>query len=244
MSTSAQRAGTGLLSIGEVMARLSPDFPDLTISKLRFLEAEKLVVPARAPSGYRKYALADVDRLRYVLTMQRDHYLPLKVIREHLDAIDRGLEPPDLGVPGPRAPRVLVSADGVPSPEELARPEVELRLSRSELLAESGLDESTLAALESHGLIPAGAHYDADALVVARTVASMTAFGLEARHLRPFRLAADREVGLVAQVVTPMARGRSPQAKAQAEEAARELASHALALHAALVRRGLAELHR
>jgi DNA-binding transcriptional MerR regulator len=240
MSTSAQRAGTGLLSIGEVMARLSPDFPDLTISKLRFLEAEKLVVPARAPSGYRKYALADVDRLRYVLTMQRDHYLPLKVIREHLDAIDGGLEPTDLGVPGPRAPRVLVSADGVPSPEA-ARPEVEpgcpaasccgvgprrVHAGRAgEPWAHPAGRRRRRARRGPHGRVDDGVRP-------------------QARHLRPFRLAADREVGLVAQVVTPMARGRSPQAKAQAEEAARELASHALALHAALVRRGLAELHR
>ena len=94
------------MSIGEVLAQLRTEFPDVTISKIRFLESEGLVEPARTPSGYRKFSHADVARLRFVLATQRDHYLPLRVIKEHLDALDRGLEPP--AVPGerPRVPRV------------------------------------------------------------------------------------------------------------------------------------------
>ncbi len=103
------------LAIGEVLSRLRPDFPDITISKIRFLEAEGLVEPERTGSGYRKFSRADVDRLRYVLTAQRDHYLPLRVIREHLAALDRGLEPPPTATDGPRVPRSLAAAEGLPS---------------------------------------------------------------------------------------------------------------------------------
>src|SRR3954452_12616434 len=107
------------LSIGEVLSQLRGDFPGLNISKIRFLEAEGLIEPERTPSGYRKFSHQDVERLRYVLTCQREHYLPLKVIREHLDAIDRGLEPPALtnGTVTPQVPRVVLNADGYPSPE-------------------------------------------------------------------------------------------------------------------------------
>ena len=123
------------LSIGEVLGQLRGDFPGLNISKIRFLEAEGLIEPERTPSGYRKFSHQDVERLRYVLTCQREHYLPLKVIREHLDAIDRGLEPPALnGGSGPQVPRVVLAGDGYPSPESFAADASELRLSRSELL--------------------------------------------------------------------------------------------------------------
>src|ERR1700754_4351385 len=100
------------MSIGEVLTKLRPDFPDVTISKIRFLEAEGLVEPQRTPSGYRKFNHEDVERLRYVLAAQRDHYLPLRVIKDHLGAIDRGLEPPPSGGGGPRVPRNLMAADG------------------------------------------------------------------------------------------------------------------------------------
>ena len=109
------------LSIGEVLGQLRGDFPGLNISKIRFLEAEGLIEPERTPSGYRKFSHQDVERLRYVLTAQREHYLPLKVIREHLDAIDRGLEPPALTQSTvPQVPRVVLAGDGYPSPEAFA----------------------------------------------------------------------------------------------------------------------------
>lgn len=230
------------MSIGEVLGRLRADFPDVTISKIRFLESEGLVEPQRTPSGYRKFSHEDVERLRYVLAAQRDQYLPLRVIKEHLDAIDRGLEPPQLPGGGPRVPRALVAADGYPGPETFTRDGTDLRLSRAELLEAAGLEETQLQQLESFGLVGArqgGHHYDGDALVVAQTVGELARFGLEPRHLRAFKAAADREVGLVEQVVTPLLRQRNPEARARAEEAVREIAALSVRLHAALVKAGL-----
>ena len=230
------------MSIGEVLGQLRPDFADITISKIRFLEAEGLVEPERTASGYRKFSREDLSRLRYVLSAQRDNYLPLRVIKEHLDAIDRGLEPPDTGGSGPKVPRALVAAEGLPGPEAFLPDVSEIRLSRKELLAAAGLQPEQLDQLEQYGLLgprPGGSHYDGDALVVAKTIAEMARFGIEARHLRPFKAAAEREIGLVEQVVTPLARQRGPEARARAEEVARELAALSVKLHATLVRIGL-----
>jgi DNA-binding transcriptional MerR regulator len=233
------------MGIGDVLATLRPDFPDVTISKIRFLESEGLVSPQRTSSGYRKFSHGDVERLRYILACQRDQYLPLKVIREHLEAIDRGLEPPTAGE-GPRVPRALVSTDGMPSPESFRPSASDVRLSRGELLEASGLDEALLAQVESFGLIAKrGTHYDGESLVIAKTVAEMAAFGIEPRHLRTFKVAADREVGLVEQVVTPLLRQRDPDGQQRADDAIRELASLSVRLHSALVKAGLAtELRR
>ncbi|MBI1376165.1 MAG: MerR family DNA-binding transcriptional regulator [Frankiales bacterium] len=233
------------MGIGDVLAVLRPDFPDVTISKIRFLESEGLVAPQRTSSGYRKFSHADVERLRYVLACQRDQYLPLKVIREHLEAIDRGLEPAT-GTEGPRVPRALVSTDGLPTSETFRPGGADVRLSRKELLEASGLDDSVLAQLEGFGLVvKRGTHFDGEALVVASTVAEMSAFGIEPRHLRAFKVAADREVGLVEQVVTPLLRQRDPEGQQRADDAIRQLASLSVRLHAALVKAGLAaELRR
>jgi DNA-binding transcriptional MerR regulator len=231
------------MSIGEVLGQLRPDFPDVTISKIRFLEDEGLVKPERTSSGYRKFSREDVSRLRYVLSAQRDHYLPLRVIKEHLDAIDRGLEPPTVGGGGPRVPRALVAAEGMPGPDAFRPDASEVRLSRRELCDAAGLEEEQLHQLEQFGLVgprPGGSHYDGDALVVAKTVAEMARFGIEARHLRPFKAAAEREIGLVEQVVTPLVRQRNPEARARADEVARELAALSVKLHATLVKAGLA----
>jgi DNA-binding transcriptional MerR regulator len=230
------------MSIGEVLGQLRADFADITISKIRFLEAEGLVEPERTSSGYRKFSREDLARLRYVLSAQRDHYLPLRVIKEHLDAIDRGLEPPPIGSTGPRVPRALVAAEGLPSPESFLPDVSEIRLSRDELLAAAGLEPDQLDQLEQYGLVAprtGGTHFDGDALVVAKTVAEMSRFGIEARHLRPFKAAADREIGLVEQVVTPLVRQRNPEARARADEVVRELAALSIKLHSTLVRAGL-----
>jgi len=225
------------LSIGEVLGKLRSDFPDITISKIRFLESEGLIDPQRTPSGYRKFTGVDLERLRYVLTAQRDQYLPLRVIKENLDAIDRGLEPAAL--PGGVATPRLATVDGEFAPGHFSG-ESDLRLSRSELLESSELTDEQLAEVESFGLITIrGRYYDADALSVARTIAAIAAFGIEARHLRSFKSAADREVGLVEQVITPILRQKSSDAKARADEVANELASLSVKLHAALVRAGL-----
>lgn len=239
---SSAAAADGLLSIGEVLQLLRADFPDVSISKIRYLESEKLVEPARTPSGYRKFTRADAERLRYVLRMQRDHYLPLKVIREHLDAIDRGLQPAPLTA-GDTAPRALVSTGSQPEAEDLVGAGgQELRLSRKELLEAAGITNDVLRELESFGLVTQAtgtSYFDATALQVARIASQMAEFGYGPRHLRPFRLAADRELALVEQVVKPMARGRQENSVVKAEETARAIATLSIQLHLALVKAGL-----
>ncbi|TWD83783.1 MerR-like DNA binding protein [Kribbella amoyensis] len=217
-------AGAGGSSIGEVLQVLRAEFADVTISKIRFLEAEGLVTPARTASGYRKFSAADVDRLRYVLTAQRDQYLPLKVIKEHLAAIDRGLRPTPGGRPA--APEQLPEPAGLPAAEDFGVHGTELKLTRDELRAAAGISAELLAELESHSLLVArGNHYDGDAILIARAAAEFGRHGVEPRHLRPFRTAADREAGLIEQVTGP-----------RRTERTEELAALAVRLHAALVR--------
>ena len=173
--------------------------------------------------------------------MQRDHYLPLKVIGEHLDAIDRGLEPPPIENVVPTVPQVALSADGLPSPESFRRSS-DLRLSRRELLKVADISEDLLDQLEQYGLVAARqgtGHFDSDDLVVAQTARELADFGFEPRHLRAFKTAADREVGLVQQVVAPMARGRDAGARGRAEDATTEIAALSVRLHATLVKVGL-----
>jgi DNA-binding transcriptional MerR regulator len=234
------------LTIGDVLAHLKAEFPDLTISKIRFLETEGLVRPQRTPSGYRKFAPGDVARLRYVLAQQRDHYLPLRVIKEQLDAIDRGLVPPGTSPDSPRPTHLQVAAiDGnAPTAEHFRAAPAAMRLSKEELLNAAGLRAEQLAELEQFGLVARkpGGHYDDDALAVAKIAAELGRYGLEGRHLRAFRTAADREVGLFSQVVGPIGRQRGSEAKARAEETVRELAALSVRLHAALVQIGLREI--
>jgi len=225
------------LSIGEVLSRLRTEFADITISKIRFLEAEGLIEPQRTPSGYRKFTTTDLDRLRFVLIAQRDQYLPLKVIKENLDAMDRGLSPAK-NVGGVASPRLATNA-GVLTSDQFASNN-DLRLTRTELLAASNLTNEQLTEIESYGLITIrGRHYDSDALSVAKAVAEISAFGIGARHLRAFKTAADREIGLVEQITTPLLRQKGSESKARAEEVERELASLSIRLHASLVRAGL-----
>lgn len=239
MTAGARKA---FMSIGEVLAQLRTDFPDVTISKIRFLEAEGLIEPERTSSGYRKFSRDDVGRLRYVLSAQRDHYLPLRVIKQHLEALDRGLEPGDVADAAPQVPRALTAVDGLPGPDAFVRDITDVRLTRDELASAAGLEPEQLDQLEQYGLVaprPGGSFYDGDSLVVAKTVAEMSRFGIEARHLRPFKSAADREIGLFEQVVAPLVRQRNPEARARAEETVRELAALSIKLHSTLVRAGL-----
>ncbi len=225
------------LSIGEVLGKLRSEFPDVTISKIRFLESEGLIEPQRTPSGYRKFTTADLERLRYVLLAQRDQYLPLKVIKDNLDAMDRGLQPSQTAGSAP-TPRLTTVDNGL-TPNSFIE-QSELKLSRDELLSSSGISEEQLVELESYGLIQIkGRYYDADSLIVAKVVAEISAFGIEGRHLRAFKTAADREVGLVEQIITPLLRQKNPDSKARAQEVSREIASLSVKLHAALVRSGL-----
>ncbi len=186
-----------------------------------------------------------MSRLRYVLAQQRDHYLPLKVIKDQLEAIDRGLVPElDDGQPARRHCRDGLDPDNAPTAEHFRPAQAAMRLSREELLNAAGLRTDQLAELEQFGLIgkKPGGHYDDDALAVGKIVADLARFGLEGRHLRAFRTAAEREVGLFSQVVGPMARQRGSEAKVRAEETVRELAALSVRLHAALVQIGLREV--
>ncbi|MFC8440955.1 MerR family transcriptional regulator [Streptomyces griseoincarnatus] len=224
---------TGLLSIGAVLNVLRAEFPEVTISKIRFLESEGLVEPRRTPSGYRKFSAEDVDRLGHVLRMQRDHYLPLKVIREHLEAMERGeaLPLPALSRPG----------DGEDPADCAPEAPAAARIGRCQLLAAAGVDEQRLAEWESYGLLaPVGdGVYDAEAVTVAGLLTELGRYGIEPRHLRAMKAAAEREAGLVEQVVAPLRRHRNPQTRAHAEDRTRELAGLTMKLHAALVRSAL-----
>ncbi|MER5576125.1 transcriptional regulator FtsR [Streptomyces massasporeus] len=222
----------GLLSIGAVLNALRDEFPEVTISKIRFLESEGLIEPQRTPSGYRKFSAHDVERLGHVLRMQRDHYLPLKVIREHLEAMERG-EAVQLPVVGRQR-------DGASASEPPEGPTA-ARIGRDELLAAVGVDEQELKEWESYGLLTPledGA-YDAEAVTVALLVVELGRFGIEPRHLRAMKAAAEREAGLVDQVVAPLRRHRNPQTRAHAEARTKELAGLTVKLHAALVQTAL-----
>lgn len=233
------------MNIGQVLDLLRSDFPGISHAKLRFLESEGLVVPERTGAGYRKYSEADVQRLHYALTLQRDHFRPLKVIKEILEAVDRGLEPPPLASTEPVVPRVALARDGLPGPDSFAADGSTLRLSRRELIATAEISDELLDQLETYGLVvprPGSAPYDHDALLVTQTVAELAAFGIEPRHLRAFKTAADREVGLVEQVVSPIRRSREAGAAGRAEETMTQIAALSVRLHAALVKAGLRNL--
>jgi DNA-binding transcriptional MerR regulator len=225
-----------LMSIGDALELLKPEFPDLTISKLRFLENEGLVEPQRTGSGYRKYSHADIQRLRYVLAMQRDQYLPLRVIKEHLEALDRGLNITDGTV------RPLSLVNDLPDPEQFITSSV-VRLNQSELLENAGADEGFFQTVIEFGLIESNKQfYSVEDVEIVKACLSLSEFGIEPRHLRQFRIAADREISLVEQVTNPIKRSKEPSADQVAQEKAREIAALCTALHIALVRTGLGKL--
>jgi DNA-binding transcriptional MerR regulator len=207
------------LGIGEVLAQLQAEFPDVSVSKIRFLENAGLIQPARSPSKYRKFSPADVERLRYILTAQRDQYLPLRVIKDQLDA--GGQDHPER--PAGRYPG--------PAP-----------LTRRELLEATGLDEARLAELEDFGLVRrSGGRYGPEALAAARAIVALDGYGVQARHLRVLRASAERETALIEQVVAPMLRQRSDGARDRAARSAREIAAITLQLHAALIEATMAD---
>jgi DNA-binding transcriptional MerR regulator len=217
MSRQFARASFG---IGEVLVELRSEFPEISVSKIRFLESEGLIAPARSPSGYRRFGPADIDQLRFILTAQRDQYLPLRVIKERLD----------------RRAAVEATQDG---PRQSATPEM---ISRRDLLDSSGIGEEHLAELEVHGLVRrVGRLYSQDALDIASTVAMLASYGVQARHLRTARTAAERDVSLIEQVVAPTLRQRSPQARSDAARTASQIAALLIRLHRALIEADLAE---
>jgi DNA-binding transcriptional MerR regulator len=246
--------GAADLTIGEVLSTLQTRFPELTISKIRYYERQGLLRPARSAAGYRKFSAADVARLQYILTAARDQYLPLKVIKERLEAADTApagtLSPSESAATTPlpelASPPVRPSAVGV-GPELFDFDASDERLTRRDLMRESGLNNEQLSELEAYGLIaPRGSSttYEADSLVIARIVAELSAYGFQARHLRPVKAAVDREVGLIEQVLTPLVRQASRDGRSRAETHARGYAALSVRLHVALLEAALrATLH-
>jgi DNA-binding transcriptional MerR regulator len=215
-----------LLSIGQVLARLSPEFPDLSPSKLRFLEERHLIAPARTDSGYRKFSATDLDRLRFVLTMQRDHYLPLKIIRTYLDELDAGRQPM---LPGgaTQAPSILST---------------DRRYTRAELLREAGATVMLFNDAISASLLLPAEYFGEDTLSVLRALVELQRSGIEPRHLRGFRAAAERELGLIESALIPVARRKDASSRAKAAELAREIAGQLEVVRGSLIRSALTKL--
>jgi len=266
------------LSIGEVLSLLQEEFPDITISKIRFLESQGLLDPERTPSGYRKFYEPDIERLRWILRQQRENFLPLRVIKDRLQS---GGAPPAVRPPAPEpepAPRPTATTQPSPAPPPAApapapsprpaapapavtRPPLSedppppgpgsldsgpsaVSLTRDELANACGLHERVLAELERYGLItgrPMGRDtiYDEDALVVARLAASFMRFGVEARHLRMYKVSAEREASFFEQVVLPLVKQRNPDARRQAVTNLGELTALGESLRSAMLRQAL-----
>lgn len=233
------------MSIGAVLDLLRPDFPDVTISKIRFLEAEGLVTPQRSPSGYRRFTAYDCARLRFILTAQRDHYLPLKVIKSQLDAQHDGELPrarSPYGVPRLVSVADSAAADGT---EAVAAPRV--RLSREDLLERSGVREDLLTALLKAGVITTGpgGFFDEYSVVILQCARALGDYGVEPRHLRAFRSAADRQSDLIAQIAGPVVKAGKAGARDRADDLAREVAALAITLHTSLIKSAVRDvLHR
>ncbi len=265
----------GYLGISEVLAELRPDFPDVSVSKIRFLETEGLIAPARSPAGYRRFCGQDLDRLRFILTAQRDQYLPLRVIRERLARFDQqaadqadgrqadlrqaDLRQADLrqaggsqaagslaagGQPGAgyASPAASASWQAAPGHPAADPPGHGRLLNRRELVEAAGLSDALLTELETFGLLRrVGRQYGPEALEVARTAVALTSFGVEARHLRAVRAAAERETTMIESLVAPILRQRGAGARELASSTAQDCAVLVLRLHGALVEGSLAE---
>jgi DNA-binding transcriptional MerR regulator len=249
------------LSIGEVLALLLEEFPDVTISKIRFLESQGLIEPERTASGYRKFSQAEVDRLKFILREQRENYLPLKVIRTRLEGDtsdgmlrdDEITAPRGLGhIPAPRgqghpagvkklskAPEVTSAKSNI-APLKSDSDDVAASFNRSEILSAANIDEKTLKDLEKFGIVRAhrvGSTdlYDQVDLQILEAAARFIELGIDSRHLKAWRSAADQEVSLFESRVVPMMRQRNPQARQQAMQMFAELVEQGAKLRAALI---------
>jgi DNA-binding transcriptional MerR regulator len=218
-----------LLSIGQVLAKLSPDFSDLTPSKLRFLEEQGLVTPARTPSGYRKFSSEDLDRLRLVLSMQRDHYLPLKVIRQHLEEIDSGATP------------ALPNATSLAADSLLGS---RARYSREDLAKISGASLNLLQDAVSAGMIEPAESYGEETIVVLSAIAELQRSGIEPRHMRTMKASAEREYSLIERALVPVTHRQDAASKARAQERAHEIARHIETVRSQLLRRVISQESR
>ncbi len=284
-------------SIGDVLSLLRSEFPDITISKIRFLEAQGLVSPQRSPSGYRKFYDEDVERLRYVLTQQRDHFLPLKVIRDRLNGVTSdedtgaGDPPPQISSTAPakvpttpvpeasssatataaeevadtnkeaasmseREPTVAdvlaalqevpavrqraVAAAEAKTPRHASKSVLGVTMTTAELCGETGLDEYEIVALVEFGILRqasvAGLSvFDEHNVEIAKAATGLLALGIEPRHLKQFRNSAEREMGLLEQILTPMLRQRNPEASEKAAQLADDLVAHGDVLRSAIL---------
>ena len=275
------------LSIGEVLALLKEEFPDVTISKIRFLESQGLLDPERTPSGYRKFYDTDVERLQWILRQQREHFLPLKVIKGRLRGgaelseepsegpipvaepvardepvppaamaePDAAVEPPPPPAAAPAEPVTPTATSPAPSARPAAPPMVTeaaplvlsntgVSMNLAELAAASGLEDDDLRELERYGLLAgrraaSSVYYDEEALMVAQLAAGFMKYGVEARHLRMYKTAGEREAGFLEQVVLPMLKQRNPQARRQAADALSDLTRLGQGLRAAMLRQAL-----
>jgi DNA-binding transcriptional MerR regulator len=242
------------LSIGEVLALLQEEFPDITISKIRFLESQGLLDPERTPSGYRKFYEPDIERLRWILRQQRENFLPLRVIKDRLQsttpapvapaAVAEPSPPPPAPSPSPPARAPLAETPPPAAPHALDSGPSAVSLTRDELANACGLHERVLAELERYGLItgrPMGRDtlYDEESLVVARLAAEFMRFGVEARHLRMYKVSAEREASFFEQVVLPLVKQRNPDARRQAVTNLGELTSLGESLRSAMLRQAL-----
>lgn len=214
---------TGTISIGQVLARLEPDFPELSPSKLRFLEDRGLIQPARTASGYRSFSSVDIDRIKLVLQMQRDHYLPLKVIRRYLADLDAGRNPE---WPGTATGSISILG-------------AERRWTRDELLAEAQAGVDLLGDAIATGLMRASELYDEGDVGTMRALADLRSAGIEPRHLRAMRIAVERELELVANALLPLRRRADSASRHRADERANELSGDLETVRAALVKRAL-----
>lgn len=221
-------------SIGEVLVSVKTEFPDITISKIRFLEAEGLITPERTPSGYRKFYEQDVDRLKGILKLQRDEYLPLKVIKERLAKEEAGGEEAE----------ALVDSEATEPEDELAEPPTGLQMSIDEMSAATGVEKDRIRELESFGLVcvhgPESArYYDGDDYVVLSILKDFFRHGVEPRHLTMYKHFAEREANFFETIVMPMLRQRNPDARRQAANSLTELARTSRKLKQALLRTNL-----
>ncbi|GAA3287887.1 MerR family transcriptional regulator [Nesterenkonia halobia] len=218
-SEAADPATSHVFTISEVLRELHDDFPDLTASKLRFLEERDLVEPARTASGYRKYCAADVERLRFVLALQRDRYMPLDVIKKTMDALDAGEQPEELPDAAPVGPRE-VTTEMAEQITGRIRP-----LSRKELRAQSGATRGMLDTLEKFRIIRADAkgHYSQHDLKAVKAVRVLARYGLEPKHLVNIRRSADNELDLIGRAMAPHAARKDAAARARVAESSKEM---------------------
>jgi DNA-binding transcriptional MerR regulator len=228
-------------SIGEVLVAVKTEFPDITISKIRFLESEGLITPERTPSGYRKFYVDDVDRLKSILRMQRDEYLPLKVIKERLvqsDAVDEGA---DVELEGASA-----EGEGASVSEELAEAPTGLQMSLEEMSAATGVDRERIKELESFGIVcthgpEGGRYYDGEDYIVLSIVKDFLRHGIEPRHLTMYKHFADRESSFFEALVAPTLRQRNPDARRAAAQTLTDLSVTSRKFKQALLRNALRE---